>query len=328
MSSPDISANLEQIGAYKFNNTNAKRIIMVGLLKWPKTKFTLFTLVFISSTIMPFMPLRSNWFFKEPPYGVFKQIETYSEIKNIFDACDENTLITFDVDSTLIMSHDVMANFEFPSIWFAIRALLKYPELIWNKKSIEPILSVVFEQAERFVFDPDIVPIIQQLQKQNCKTVALTMMWNGAYGNIKNMPEWRASMLEKFNINFDEQFPDTEFKSLPKNRGLHPCLYKGILCTNHIDKGKVLGAFLDHNKFKPTLIISFDDQKKQLNSIASECAKRKIAFSGYQMVGWKKYCNEWNTSRALLQLDFLMNDKVWLTDSEADAILSGEIKSA
>lgn len=292
---------------------------------YQKTKYTLFILILLGVTITP---LQSSWFSNKFSHVPFTQIETYSEIKDIFDACDENTLITFDVDSTLIMSHDVMANFEFPSVWFAIRALLKYPKLIWNKKSIEPILSVVFEQAERFVFDPDIVRIIQQIQKQGCKTVALTMMWNGTYGNIKNMPEWRASMLEKFNINFDGQFSDTEFKSLPKNRGLYPCLHRGILCTNHTDKGKVLGAFLDHNNLKPTHIISFDDQKKQLNSVASECTKRKIAFSGYQMVGWKKYCNEWNTNRALLQLDFLMNDKIWLTDSEADAILSGEIKKA
>ncbi len=291
---------------------------------YPKTKFLLFILILLGTTNTP---LQSGWLFNKFSHVPFKQIETYSEITDIFNACDENTLITFDVDSTLIMSHDVMANFEFPSVWFAIRALLKYPELIWNKNSIEPILSVVFEQAERFVFDPDIVRIIKQLQKQSCKTVALTMMWNGAYGNIKNMPEWRASMLNKFGINFDGQFSDAEFKTLPENRGLHPCLYKGIVCTNHIDKGKVLGAFLDHNKFKPTFIISFDDQNKQLNSIAKECAKRKIAFSGYQMVGWKKYCNKWNTNRALLQLDFLMNDKIWLTDKEADAILSGEIKT-
>lgn len=292
---------------------------------YPKTKYIIFILILLGVTITP---LQSGWFLNKFSHVPFTQIETYSEIKDIFDSCDENTLITFDVDSTLIMSNDVMANFEFPSVWFAIRALLKYPELIWNKNSIEPILSVVFEQAERFVFDPDIVRIIQQLQKQSCKTVALTMMWNGAYGYIKNMPEWRASMLNKFGINFDGQFPDTEFKSLPMDRDLYPCIYKGILCTNNVGKGKVLGAFLDHNNLKPTHIISFDDQKKQLNSIASECAKRKIAFSGYQMVGWKKYCNEWNTSRSLLQLDFLMNDKVWLTDSEADAILSGEIKSA
>lgn len=288
-----------------------------------KLNVTYLTLVvLISSSIAS---LNCFWPFSKSSFGPFPKIETYNEIQEVFDSCDKNTIITFDVDNTLIMAHDVMANFEFPSTWFAIRALLKYPKLIWNRKLIDPILGAVFEQTERFVFDPDIVNIIKQLQKQGCKTIALTMMWNGPCGNIKNMPEWRASMLTNFGINFDGQFPDATLTALPKDRGQYPCMHKGILCTNQADKGEVFGAFLDHNNLKPAHVISFDDQKKQLKSVAKECAKRKIDFVGYQMVGWKKHCGQWNTDRALLQLDFLMHDRLWLTDEEADAMLSGEV---
>lgn len=317
-------------------------ISMVCFLKHPKIKSIIFTLILISSTAIPFMSLRCGWFFREPSYEPFKQIEAYKEVQKIFDACDRNTLVTFDVDDTLITAVDVMANFDFP-LWFGIRAFLKYPEVFLSKKALEPILSRLFQQSERFVFDPDIVGIIKQLQRQGCTVVALTGIWNGAYGCIDNMPEWRASMLNKFDINFaDEKFPDISFTALPKNHGNYACLYKGIICANQEEKGKVLEAFLDHfahkakadssnktpNYIKPTQIISFDDQEEDLNSIAKMCAKNKISFAGYQMLGGKKLCGKWNTNRALLQLDFLKQDDLWLSDKEAEAILAGEIKNA
>jgi hypothetical protein len=290
-----------------------------------KVNYLIFTSAVIFSTILP---LNGGWFFNRSSHKKFPQIENFSEVAAVFDACDKNTFVTFDIDNTLIMSNDVLANFEFPSLWFDIQALFKYPELIWNQNLMEEILGDVFEQSQRFVFDHDIVSIIKELQKRNVPAVALSLMWSGACGSIKNMPEWRANMLNNFGINFDGHFPDTILTSLPIDRGQYPCLYKGILCTNQVDKGKVLGAFLDHNKLKPTHIISFDDQKKQLKSVAKECARRNIVFSGYQMVGWKKYCGQWDTDRALLQLDFLMDENLWLTDNQADAILADEASSA
>ncbi len=314
------------------NNINPKEAALFWHLKHSKAKFILFTLAFVSSTIMPFMSLRSNWFFKEPSSGPFKQIETYREVQKIFDACDKKTLVTFDVDDTLITAADVMANFDFP-LWFGIRALLKYPGLLLSKSSIEPVLGLIFQQAQRFVFDPDIVNIIKQIRRQGCTVVALTSMWSGPYGCIENMPKWRADMLSNFGINFEGQISDVSLTAIPKYRNQNPCLYKGIIFANRTDKGKVLEAFLDHlakdpNHFKPTQIISFDDQEDDLNSIASACAKKKIAFAGYQMLGGKKLCGQWSTSRALLQLDFLKHDNLWLTDKEADAILAGEIENS
>lgn len=291
--------------------------------KHSKTKYIFFALI---SAISTNAPLKSGWFFGKSAYRPFRQIETYSEVQKIFDACDKNTLITFDVDDTLITAVDVMANFDFP-LWFGIRAIFKYPGLVLSKSSIEPALSILFQQAERFVFDPDIIQIIQQIRKQGSTTVGLTGMWSGPYGVIESMPAWRTTMLSQLDISFDGQLTDTFLTTLPKYRDQHPCLYKGILFANRTDKGKVLGAFLDHFHLTPAQIISFDDQETDLDSIASLCIERNITFAGYQVLGGKKLCREWNNDRALLQLDYLMRDSLWLNDKEADAILAGEVRA-
>ena len=258
-----------------------------------------------------------TWFLKEPSYGPFQSIDKYSEAQAIFDACNEKTLVTFDVDDTLITATDVMANFDFPLL-FKIRAVFRYPELLFDKSKFEYIQSLIFQQAERFVFDPDIVNIIQQTQHQGAKVVALTSMESGELGCIKNMPEWRVNMLSNFGINFNKEFQDVFFTSLPSYRNQYPCFYKGILCANQLKKGVVLGAFLDYYDLKPGRIISFDDQISALSSIASACTQRKINFIGYQVFGAKKFYKPWNTNRALVQLEALVNRSEWLSDKDAD----------
>jgi hypothetical protein len=283
-----------------------------------KTKLILVTVVLISSVLI----LTKLWF-REPSYGPFKQIDTYHEIQPVFDACDKNTLVTFDVDDTLITSPDAIANFYCP-LWAVIRAYLKYPGLLLNRATFELMFSRILLQPKRFVFDPDIVRIIQQLQRQGCVVVGLTALETGTYGVIKHTQEWRANMLSNFGINFSRQFQDISLTMLPPKRGQYPCLYRGILCTNLSRKGKVLGTFLDYYHLKPAHIISFDDKTAELNSIAHACAQRHIPFSGYHMLGAKKLCSAWDTNRALLQLDFLMQQARWVSDKEADEILAGK----
>ncbi len=256
-------------------------------------------------------------------------IDEYCQVQSVFDSCNERTVVTFDVDNTLITANDVFArNFEFP-LWFKICLIAKYCTVLWNtqarEKTIDDFLGILFQQAHRFVFDKDIVRMIKQLHWQKCIVVGLTAMGSGSAGVIQNLPEWRATMLKDFDIDLSGDFNDVSFKTFPVSHNNYPCLYKGILCANYAEKGAVLGAFLDYYHVKPERVISFDDRYSDLTSIDNECAQRGIPFAGYQMLGTKKLPGEWNTDRSLLQFDYALEHKRWLSDNEADAILAGEI---
>jgi len=264
----------------------------------------------------------------EPLQSNIQRIDRYSEVQAMATTCKQDTLVTFDVDDTLITANDVLARTPDAPLWFKVRLSLKYlPTLIQTKtreKAIDDFLSVFFQQVPRFVFDPDVVPLIRQLQQQKCTTVALTALGSGSAGTLKNLPEWRATMLQGFGIDFSGYYADVSFTSLPKSHHSYPCLYKGMLCSNYAPKGKVLGAFLDHYHLKPERIVSFDDQDSALKSIAKECKKRGIHFFGYQILGAKKLPGTWNTNRALLQFETALEHGRWLSDKEADAILAGK----
>jgi len=249
----------------------------------------------------------------------FQQIDSYRSVKNVFDVCGQNILVTFDVDDTLITTSNYLANDLDYSTWFKICVAFKYPELLFNKEKFEWLYGLVCKEANRFVFDPDIVSFISQIQRQGCKVVALTSMESGALGVIESMPKWRANMLKDFGIDFGEQFQNISFTTLSLHRGSYPCIYNGILCANQEAKGKVLGAFLDYFQLKPVKIISFDDQERALNSIKSECEKRKINFTGYQVLGAKKLHNSWNMKKAFKQLDFVMQKGQLLSNEQAVA---------
>lgn len=285
---------------------------------------TIFLLILMG---LAFFLLKRLWFLHLNSCKKFPKIEHYREVKNIFDICDKNVLVTFDVDDTLITAHSPLANFELP-LWFELFAVLKYPSLLFDKDRFVIPASIIFQQAERYVFDPDVVAYIKQLRQHGCNVVALTSMESGSFGVIKNAPEWRANMLKQFGIDLQGQFNDVSFTKLPLYRGDCACLYKGILCANMLPKGDVLGAFLEYEQCTPKRIISFDDEACALESIADQCESRGITFTGYQCVGARKVADTLNTRRAFLQLDYLMENARWLSDAEADALLTKETKHA
>jgi hypothetical protein len=261
------------------------------------------------------------------------QIQTiyqYNEVQAVFDSCHERDLVTFDVDGTLITATDVLAREadELP-LWFKIRLIFNHLSVALKtetrEKTIDSFLGAFLSsQVHRFVFDPDIVRLIKQLQQQKCPIVGLTKIISGSAGAIKSVPESRASMLKAFGIDFSSTFANTSFAQFPKKHNNLPCLYNGILFANFTNKGAVLGAFLDYSNVKPERIVCFDDQYDALVSIADECRKQGIPFAGYQILGAKKLTGGWDADRAFLQFETALEHGIWLNDAEADAIIAGK----
>lgn len=292
-------------------------------MKHFKIKYLFFFAVVSAVACSAFLLVNREVFFCERMYGGFVPVDCYREVQTVFDGCDVQTLITFDVDDTLIADTDVMARDLKFSTWFKIRAILRHPSLIFKTRQ-EWFASIIFQQAERLVFDQDIVHIIKQLRERGCMVVALTAIESGSFGVIDHMPKWRADMLQRFGLDFRGPFSDVIFDELPEYNRNYPCLYQGVLCANAQPKGLVLAAFLDRYHLKPARIISFDDGACALASIARVCEQRGIAFAGYQCLGAKKLPGSWCDDRAFVQLDYVMKYGRWLNDKQADAIVAKE----
>lgn len=249
----------------------------------------------------------------------FPTIQSYEEVDS--SAYDATTLVTFDIDDTLITAHDALAQQISSTPWyFKAIALFRYP-FLRKHKEFENITSLVFDQAQQKLIENAAVNFINNLKKQGCNVIGLTAMDTGSWGVIESMSVWRYDMLKSMGVNFTSTFPNRVFSSLPQYRGNYPELYKGIICANHQPKGKVLKALIEQQKIKPSRVLSFDDSQSSLYSIAKECKEMGIEFVGYHYLGAQQHAKTFNLKRALLQLDTLVTQQKWLSDDQADSIL-------
>lgn len=233
-------------------------------------------------------------------------ITTFATALPVIQNCDSQTLILFDIDDVLINPSEPLAQAYGPSLWFKIKAVWHYPQLLYQACR-EQFYSRLWQQSQWYVIEPDIVGIINNLKKRGCTVLALSSMETGQFGVIPNFPAWRYELLKNVGLEFSRTFENAAFKNLPAYRHNYPELYKGIVCCNQQPKGAVVGAFLDYFELKPATIIFFDDSAKNLQSVAQECKKRDIAFKGYEYMRAKYEPIAWDEQKGLTQLDYLLH---------------------
>lgn len=270
-------------------------------------------LIICTSLIFFFGIILAYNFVKWPHNKItFQQINSFHEATPQIMPCN-NSLILFDIDDTLISTVDTMGHTS-PPLLFKLRALIKHPQLLF-RKNWEYYYSIMWQQTEWFIIEPDTVSIIADLKKQDCIVLGLTSMETGTFGTMENFPEWRSQILTQLGIEFSHKFPNAIFNKLPRHRNNYPELYNGLLCCNQQSKGLVVSAFLDQFQLQPNMIIFFDDSANNLASVEDACKQRNIPFKGFQYRGAEKLSQKWDMQKALLQLDYLIQNKKWLSDN-------------
>ena len=250
--------------------------------------------------------------------STIKKISFFEEAKINLENADQNTLILFDIDATLIIPSDVVMRDQTMS--------LHGPEIEQLRKSVfgdeEETLNYYFEIWEHSphafrLIEPGVVSLIQALQQRGVKVLALSTGNFIARYPIVDFPQFRSKMLQDLGIDFSKvDLPDTVFDSLPTCHGTKPLLYQGILCSEQVSKGVVLGAFLDYMVWKPNRVVFFDDQFINVSSVARELCQRGIPFTGYHYLGAEKVSGKWDPARALQQFEYLKHHSKWLSDAQ------------
>ena len=231
----------------------------------------------------------------------FITLESY---ENLSLECNKHILVTFDVDDTIIMPQNTTSlRYGFYGLpwWFQLYGVVRHPSILWN---YEYVTSLLFAYSSQVLVESAIIDVIKAYKKK-CTVLGLTSMESGAWGIIKDMPEWRYRMLYSMGIQFSSVL-NKKFTQFARSRGEYPLLYNGILCTNQESKGAVLGAYIDLLHKKPQQIISFDDDPNALCSIELACKERGIPCTMYHYVGSREK-QLFDFTCALSELDMLMH---------------------
>lgn len=206
-----------------------------------------------------------------------------------------------------------------------------------GKEKADLFYSIIFMQHDNGPVDIKMKDIISDLQSQGIKVLALTNCFTGRCGNIESMEDWRYNELKKHGYHFELSWQELKpkiftglekiGKGLSANSRSMPGFKSGIVFTSFVSKGQVLKAFLQYAGIVPKKIIFVDDKRKQLESVEEIAKSHDITFIGIEYTAASDIASSnLNEKRADLQYEILEKEKKWISDYEADALLTNSAK--
>lgn len=250
------------------------------------------------------------------------QILNLSDIEKNLENADENTLVIFDVDDVLITTED----------HFIHPYAEKVTERIFNrnfdkpsdKKKLDEIVSLCFLLPKRILVEETTPSLIQRLKEKKIKVIALTACPSGNLGVIDKVEEWRVEDLRSFGIDFSSSFPKNQrivLEGLKSESAPSPIFEQGILFSYGFKKGDVLKEFLKSIDFSPSQVLFIDDLSHNLESIQEKMESEKIPHSVFHYKGASRHYRQIDESLIEYQINYLINHRKWLNDSEVRKIL-------
>ncbi|MFM8454174.1 MAG: DUF2608 domain-containing protein [Gammaproteobacteria bacterium] len=241
---------------------------------------------------------------------------------------DQDTLVIFDVDDVLMHADDQILKSKNAD---ACKVLVKKLKQQVGKDKIQEVTSIILLTRKNSPVDPKMVSVIEDLQKRNIKVLALTNCATGKFGLIPNTEDWRIAELHKHGYYFDKSWKnlkDINLKPLMKvTNDANPIYKSGIVFVDQTgEKGPVLDAFLTYSANKPKKILFIDDKSKNLVSVEEFAKQHNIEFIGIEYTKTLEGDSVLNNNIAELQFEILEKERKWLSDSEADALLTNSAK--
>lgn len=241
--------------------------------------------------------------------------DSLSEVEEMLDQFDCNSLVLFDVDGTLITADD---------------AILKHHRRPLFKKLIDghpdrDLFRDIYLKAPHSLVEPASLALIQKLQERKIPTLAFTAAPSKAR-HPGPLGEWRVEELKRFGFDFSSAFPHHHTIELPKKEDqiFHPLFKSGVLFSSLHSKGEILIHFLEKIEFFPNKVLFIDDELEYVQSVVDSLTMAGIACIGIHYTAAMKEPSHLNLDIARFQVDFFLENDIWLTDQEVSRLSSSE----
>jgi len=231
---------------------------------------------------------------------------------------DEDCLVVFDVDETLITPIDPI--FHVKSLrnkfWRSYYYILMTGDLFF-RRVVEHYENGLFTAKYAFV-DSKIPDLITNLQSKGVKVIALTSCPTGMHKQIGKIEDWRVRHLLSFGIDFRKAFPkqgDLLFAAFSQT---HPPLFKdGILFANrYTKKGPLLSAFLEQVGWKPKEVVFVDDSAGSVRSVEESMKNLNVKCTGLQYVAADRFSRDMDRCSIKSKVQSLIKLGRWVSGLE------------
>lgn len=262
--------------------------------------------------------LLSSGLFLSNVSSLIVEVPNLDKFEKAVENIDQQTLVMFDVDDTLIIPKDLILQYSarYKMSEYAKEALEKAKVDSCKMYGNEDLHSEIFAKTEFEIVNPKVIGIINSLKKRNIKTIAFTKMHTGRYGVIPSLEDWRIEQLKKLKLDFSGSFSQFKELKLLENIAAKPLFKQGVLCADNLDKGPALSLFLKRVGLKPSKVIFIDDNLKFLQSVEEALKSLRIEFIGFHYTEVANRAVVINEDVAKFQLTHLFKTGEWLRDSE------------
>lgn len=250
--------------------------------------------------------------------GDLKKIET--ELAKL----PQGSLVTFDVAGVLFWPKDQIFIHNDKKEYKQYIAALKTK---YGNKKANKLISIILKERQVVLVDNHMPSLINSLQAQGVKTVALTSGYTGNFGKIKKREDLRIRTLKKLGIDFSSSFPDKKElilkgKNHSSTEDSMSIFKKGVLFASRHDKGQVLKLFLDQINYTPAKIVHIDNSKGRVKEVEKYAKHAGIEYLGIIFSKERKKLSEkLDTKIADKQFEILETEQTWVSDQTARCIL-------
>ena len=202
--------------------------------------------------------------------GIAAEILESNSIADVFDHIEQESLVIFDLDNTIITSAQSLGG----DAWFSAQMEDYLENGLTNQEALAkvlPLWEALQHISEVVPVEIDTASFIKTLQSKDCSVIALTTR---GY-TMTNVTE---SQLKSVEVDFSKDSPIVGEIFFNHKAGI---LFKdGIIFAQGVDKGSVLIKFLEITGIEPKHIIFIDDKLKQVKSVEKSCLENNIPFTG------------------------------------------------
>jgi hypothetical protein len=200
-----------------------------------------------------------------------------SEIEDVFKYADKNSIVVFDIDSTLV---EIEYGLEY---WVSYKAKELEKIGLANDKACDLALYTFFviSQVAKLFPINNSPKVIGELQKMKIPSIALT---NRSLPVVKRTKK----LLKNIDIDFSKN--GLIEKDLDLQVTHNAMFSKGIIFAGKNDKGKALALFFNKINYAPKKLIYVDDRVEYVKSVEKEFDRNNIEFIGirYSFMDGKK----------------------------------------
>jgi|GEM_PF-961299 hypothetical protein len=239
----------------------------------------------------------------------------FNEIELLVKEADQDTLVLWDVDQTLLTPNDPILKPKWEKL---LDQWLGGKKFIFDRSGKKRyIFREILMSAPHSVLDHDSPSLIKNLQKKQIPVIAFSAAVGGKIGKTDSFIDWRIEELKRFDFDFSSSFSHIDTLTLPKDSyNEFPPIYKsGVLLTSLHDKGPVLIDFFEAIQWTPKKVIFIDDQMANIESVAQSLGEEIEVIGIYYTAASELPC-ELNEEKAHFQVEHFLKTGQWLPSVE------------